>query len=174
MMLYVRNDLFNNRDLPDIRNRQYFPTISTVRTHMVSARIILQLSVINQEALIEKNPIWKQENPSIEIFFRPKGKEAVNNDDTKDNIEVEEQEMKLTMKILLTMMIELKVILKKKKKKKKESKKLNLRMKILSIPCSLFTKQIGNVVFFNVMVEKCYCWTQRTKQHDIFYLCSFL
>ena len=38
--------------------------------------------------------IWKQEVPSIEIFFRPKSTEAVNNDDIKDNIEVEEQEMK--------------------------------------------------------------------------------
>ena len=27
-----------------------------------------------------------------------------------------------------------------------------------------------NVVFFNVMVEKCYCWTQHTKQHNMFYV----
>ena len=59
--------------------------------------------------------------------------------------------------------------------RRKEKKKiLNLRMKILSIPCYLFTKQNGNVVFLNVMVEKCYRWIQRTKQHDMFYICSFL
>ena len=45
-------------------------------------------------AVIEKIHIWKQEVPSIEIFFRSKSTEAVNNDDIKDNIEVEEQEMK--------------------------------------------------------------------------------
>ena len=95
LKLYVRNDLFNNRDLPDIRNRRYFPTISTIRAHMVSARRKMQLSLIDQEALIEKIHIWKQEDPSIEIFFRLKSTETVNNDDTKHNIEVEEQEMKL-------------------------------------------------------------------------------
>ena len=80
--------------MPDIRNRWYFPTISTIHAYMVSARKKMQLSLIDQEALIEKVRIWKQEDPSIKIFFRPKSKEAVNNDDTKDNIEVEEQEMK--------------------------------------------------------------------------------
>ena len=61
---------------------------------MVSARRKMQLFLIDQEALIEKNQIWKQEDPSIEIFFRPKSTQAVNNDDVKDNIEVDEQEMK--------------------------------------------------------------------------------
>ena len=61
---------------------------------MLSAGRKMQLSLIDQEALIEKRQIWKQEDPSIKIFFRPKSTEAVNNDDTKDNIEVEEQEMK--------------------------------------------------------------------------------
>ena len=61
---------------------------------MVSARTKMQLSLIDQKALIEKIHIWKQEDPSIEIFFRPKSTEAVNNDDIKDNIEVEEQETK--------------------------------------------------------------------------------
>ena len=61
---------------------------------MVSARRKMQLSLIDQEAVIEKTPIWKQEYPSIEIFFRPKCVEAVNNDDIKDDIEVDEQEMK--------------------------------------------------------------------------------
>ena len=61
---------------------------------MLSARRKMQLSLIDQEALIKKSQIWKQEDPSIKIFFRPKGTEAVDNDDTKGNIEVEEQEMK--------------------------------------------------------------------------------
>ena len=61
---------------------------------MVSARRKIQLSLIDQETLIEKIHIWQQEDRSIETFFRPKSTEAVNNDNTKDNIEVEEQEMK--------------------------------------------------------------------------------
>ena len=61
---------------------------------MVSARRKMQLPLIDEEALIGKIHIWKQEDPFIEIFFRPKSTEAVNNDDIKDNTEVEEQEMK--------------------------------------------------------------------------------
>ena len=61
---------------------------------MVSARRKIQLSLIDQEAMIERIHIWKQEDASIEIFFRPKSTETVNNDDIKDNVEVEEQEMK--------------------------------------------------------------------------------
>ena len=60
---------------------------------MLSTRRKIQLSLIDQEALIEKNHIWNQDS-SIKIFFRPKSTEAVNNDDTKENIEVEEQETK--------------------------------------------------------------------------------
>ena len=63
--------------------------MSTIHAHMVSARRKMQLSLIDQEARIEKIHIWKQEDPSIKIFFRTKSKEAVNNDDIKDNIEVE-------------------------------------------------------------------------------------
>ena len=47
LKLYVRNDLFNNRDLPDIRNRRHFPTISTIRAHMVSAKRKMRLSLID-------------------------------------------------------------------------------------------------------------------------------
>ena len=54
LKLYVRNDLLNNRDLSDIRNRRYFPTISTIRAHMVSARRKMQLSLIDEEAIIQK------------------------------------------------------------------------------------------------------------------------
>ena len=55
LKLHVKNDLFNNRDLPDIRNHhRYFPTISITRAHMVSVRRKMQISLIDQEALIEK------------------------------------------------------------------------------------------------------------------------
>ena len=94
LKLHVRNDLFNNRNLPDIRNRQYFPTILTKHAHMVSARRKMQLSLIHQEALIKKNYIWNQEDHSVKIFVRPKSTEALNNDERKNNIKAETQDMK--------------------------------------------------------------------------------
>ena len=38
LKLYVRNDLFTNCDFPDMRNRQLFPTISTISANIVSKR----------------------------------------------------------------------------------------------------------------------------------------
>ena len=60
---------------------------------MLCARRKMQLSLIDRGGLIEKIHIWNQDL-SIKIFFRPKSTEAVNNDDTKENIEVEQQGMK--------------------------------------------------------------------------------
>ena len=127
---------------------------------MLSARRKMQLSLIDQEALIKKSQIWKQEDPSIKIFFRPKSTEAVDNDDTKGNIEVEEQEMKFKNEDSVNNDCRIEGDI---EKEEEQEIKFKNEVKILSIPCYLFTKQNGKVVFFNIMVEKCYCWTQRTQ-----------
>ena len=44
--------------------------------------------------MIKEIYIWKQVDPSVKIFSRPKSTESFNNDDTKDNIKAEKQEMK--------------------------------------------------------------------------------
>ena len=160
----------DNCDLPDIRNGRYFPTISIIHAHMVSVRTKIQLSLIDYEALKEKINIRKQEDPSIKIFFRPKSTEAVNNDYTKDNIEAEAQEMKFKNEDSVDNNARIEDDI----EEEEEEQEMTFKTEDSIIPCYLFTKQNGNVVFFNDMVEKCYCWTQRAKQNDMFYFCSSL
>ena len=120
----------------------------------------MQFSLIDQETLIEKIHISKQDKkilPSKYSSDQKKPQEAVNNDDTKGNIEVEEQEMKFKNEDSVNNDDRIEG-----DRRKEKKKILNLRMKILSIPCYLFTKQNGNVVFLNVMVEKCYRWIHKT------------
>ena len=105
LKICVRNDLFDNHNLPDVRNRRYFPSVSTIRAHMVAARRKMQLSLIDQEALLEKVKIWEQEDASVKIFFRPKSTQVenekndvdpkVDDDEIEDNnVEDDEQEIK--------------------------------------------------------------------------------
>ena len=100
LKIYLRNDLFDNQNLPDVRNRRYFPSIPTIRAHMVAAKRKMQLSLIDQEALLEKIKIWKQEDPSVKIFFRPKSNDKkeednpkVSDDESEDDDMEDEQEM---------------------------------------------------------------------------------
>lgn len=87
LKIYVRDELFDKSSLPDICNRRFFPTVATVRTHMVAARKKLQLSFIDQESLAEKIKTWRQENPNVKIFFRPKSQSTHNNtSNVNDNI----------------------------------------------------------------------------------------
>ena len=137
---------------------------------MVSARRKMQLSLIDQEALIEKIHIWKQEDLSIEIFFRPKSTETVNNDDIKDNIEVEEQEMKFKNEDSVNNYNRVEGDIEEEEEQEIKFKNEDSVHSLLFV----YQKKNGNVVFFSVKVEKCYCWAQRTKHHDMFYLCSFL
>jgi len=65
LKIYVRNELFDNENLPDIANRRFFPSLDTVRTHIVAARKKLKLSLIDQDHLIRKIEIWRKEVPKL-------------------------------------------------------------------------------------------------------------
>nr|XP_047127900.1 uncharacterized protein LOC124808827 [Hydra vulgaris] len=54
LKIFVRNDLFDKSDMPDINNRRFFPSKNIIRVHMVAARKKLQLSLIDQECLLNK------------------------------------------------------------------------------------------------------------------------
>ncbi|XP_065651134.1 uncharacterized protein LOC136079329 [Hydra vulgaris] len=72
LKIFVRNDLFHKSDMPDINNRRFFPSNNIIRVHMVAARKKLQLSLIDQECLLDKIKTWQKDDPSANIFFRPK------------------------------------------------------------------------------------------------------
>ncbi|XP_065682326.1 uncharacterized protein LOC124811828 [Hydra vulgaris] len=72
LKIFVRNDLFDKSDMPDINNRLFFPSNNIIRVHMVAARKKLQLFLIDQECLLNKIKAWQKDDPSVNIFFRPK------------------------------------------------------------------------------------------------------
>ena len=71
LKMYVR-DIFEKKNLPDIKNRCFYPRTEIIRSHMVRARKKLQLSLIDQECLLQKKLVWEKEDPSVKIYFRPK------------------------------------------------------------------------------------------------------
>ncbi|XP_065067585.1 uncharacterized protein LOC135693125 [Rhopilema esculentum] len=79
----MRRQLFANADLPSTTNRRYYPNTRIIRSHMVHAKRKQRYSMIDQECLVEKIKIWKEEQTNSKIFFRPTATES--NDDMHEN-----------------------------------------------------------------------------------------
>ena len=83
LKIAVKYELFADADLPSTTNRRYFPNTRIIRSHMVHAKRKQRHSMIDQECLVEKIKIWKEEQPNSKIFFRPTATEP--NDDMHEN-----------------------------------------------------------------------------------------
>nr|XP_047145632.1 calcium-responsive transcription factor-like [Hydra vulgaris] len=59
--------------LPETLNKRFFPRNSTIQNHIAFSRRKLCQSLIDQESLQLKIKKWKEADPAIHIFFRPKG-----------------------------------------------------------------------------------------------------
>ena len=91
LKMYVR-DIFEKKNLPDIKNRRFYPRTEIIRSHMVRARKKLQLSLIDQECLLEKKLVWEKEDPSVKIYFRPKSVDNTVPDIALPNVKAKEIE----------------------------------------------------------------------------------
>ena len=69
----VKNEIFQNSDIPPKTNKRFFPRLKTIRSHMVEALRKLRYSKIDQECLAKNIEQQKSENPSDRIYFQPKG-----------------------------------------------------------------------------------------------------
>ena len=69
----VKNETFQNSDIPLKTDKRFFPRLKTVRSHMVEALRKLRHSKIDHECLANKIEQWKSENPSDRIYFQPEG-----------------------------------------------------------------------------------------------------
>ena len=69
---FVNNEIIQT-DIPPKTNKQFFPRLKTVRSHMVEALRKLRYSKIDQECLSKKIEQWKFDNSSDRIYFKPKG-----------------------------------------------------------------------------------------------------
>ena len=72
LRIFVTNDMFGRKNQVDKNNRRYFPRPRVIRNHIVKITQKLRYSMIDQECLAAKVELWRQEIPSVKIFFRPK------------------------------------------------------------------------------------------------------
>ncbi|XP_065648764.1 uncharacterized protein LOC136078033 isoform X2 [Hydra vulgaris] len=59
--------------LPEISNKRFFPRNSTIHNHIAISRRKLCQSLIDQESLQLKINEWREADPAVHIYFRPKG-----------------------------------------------------------------------------------------------------
>ncbi|XP_065664918.1 uncharacterized protein LOC136086637 [Hydra vulgaris] len=59
--------------LPESSNKRFYPRNSSIQNHITISRRKLCQSLIDQECLQSKIKEWRESNPTISIFFRPKG-----------------------------------------------------------------------------------------------------
>ena len=80
LKIMLTNDIFRNERLTEPSNKRFYPRKATIRTQMIHARRKLCHSLIDQECLQNKIEQWIKENPTTNIYFRPKGvvKETTN------------------------------------------------------------------------------------------------
>ena len=91
LKVYLKNDLFLNRELPDTSSRKYYPLKSDIRNHMDMAAVKLRLSKIDQENLRLTTNKWQKESPDDLFFFRGYGEvveQSVDAGNNNDNDEV--------------------------------------------------------------------------------------
>lgn len=86
LKITLKNDVFRNESLPGPSNKKFYPRKSTIRNHMMHACRKVCHSLIDRECLQNKIEQWKKENPTTNIYFRPKGivKETTNERNDED------------------------------------------------------------------------------------------
>lgn len=61
-----------NHPIPEPSSKRFHPRNSTIRNHIMLSRRSLCRSIIAQECLQDKIKEWKDADPLVKIFFRPK------------------------------------------------------------------------------------------------------
>ena len=52
LKIFVKNDLFSGKNLPDSNNRQFYPKYAIIRSHIDRAKAKLRHSLVDQECLL--------------------------------------------------------------------------------------------------------------------------
>ena len=92
---HVKKVLFPGGNLPKRTNKRFFPSRKKIRSNMSRFERKQRHAMIDQEALQIKVEKWKREDPTVNIFFRPKTgavHEEKEEDDDSDDDEEENNE----------------------------------------------------------------------------------
>ena len=72
LKIFIKNDIFDRKNLPDQNNRCFYPRSEIIHAAMCRAMKNLRKSMIDQECFIAKIEQWKGEDPSAKLHFHPK------------------------------------------------------------------------------------------------------
>lgn len=99
LKIYVEQDLYKGTKAPPKSNQRFYPSKTTIRSHVYKAIIKERFSKFDQENLKMKIECWKSKCPDEMFFFRPlvkysaetssvqdKGSDDDDDDDDDDNI----------------------------------------------------------------------------------------
>ena len=97
--IFIKNDIFDRKNLPDQNNRRFYARSKIIRAAMCRAMKTLRKSMIDQECLIAKIEQWKAGDPSPKIYFRPKCDSNVEEEEEScENSDVEDDEEEIQLK----------------------------------------------------------------------------
>ena len=73
LKIYIKDDLFRDKEQPQRSNRRYFPQSKTIKNHMYNAAMRARLSVMDQDNVQELIKKWKSKKglASDKFYFRP-------------------------------------------------------------------------------------------------------
>ena len=99
LKIFIKNDIFDRKNLPDQNNRRFYARSKIIRAAMCRAMKTLRKSMIDQECLIAKIEQWKAEDPSAKLYFRPKCDSNIEEKEQScENSDVEDGEEEIQLK----------------------------------------------------------------------------
>ena len=99
LKIFIKNDIFDRKNLPDQNNRRFYPRSKIIRAAMCRAMKTLRKSMIDQECLIAKIEQWKAEDPSAKLYFRPNCDSNVEEEEEScENSDAEDDEEEIQLK----------------------------------------------------------------------------
>ena len=99
LKIFIKNDIFDRKNLPDQNNRCFYPRSKIIRAAMCRALKTLKKSLVDQECLIAKIEQWKAEDPSAKLYFCPKCDSNVEEEEEiYENSDAEDVEAEIELK----------------------------------------------------------------------------
>jgi hypothetical protein len=87
LKIYVEQDLYKGTKAPPKSNQRFYPSKTTIRSHIYKAVIKERFSKFDQENLQKKIECWKLKCPDEMFFFRPLVKYSEESSSVHDNKE---------------------------------------------------------------------------------------
>ena len=106
LKIFVEKEMYRNKKAPPKSNQRFYPSKTTIRSHIYKTLIKQRFSMCDQENLEKKVEEWKRKCPDEKFFFRPYVSEESNcpmdgeadnnereDDDTEDDDDDDENEV---------------------------------------------------------------------------------